>query len=745
MPFSRELEIRVQTEGVNTATSRLDNLAAQLGTLKGKAGLAGAALTALSAGGLLKATAATSSFNDAVIELEKVAGEDVAGELRGEILSMANEIPLTQEKLAGLTADAARFGIRGKEALRSFAEQAAKMSVATNLSASRAGESLAKLAELTGTPVDEMNNLSSAINSLSNTAATSSSEIVQNSLRSASSLRNLGLSQQEILGLAASLNEVSESSERAGTRLRRVGQVLLDPKKAEDIAGALGMTASEFKRMRDQSPVETIQLLAESLNSGGDEAEALRRELEANTQKALSALGQNLEGVNSNLRTSRTEYEKGTSSAEEFATATDTLSSKLQITRNRLRNIAITTGSNTVPAATRLTEKVNSALATFSAFNKELDETPATLILVSGAAVGTVTVLGVLASTAIPAAAAGFSTLSGAAITAGGAIATVPGALLLLGAVLAGLVTNVGNFRTRVVAGLVAASFGIQSAFIFAANKVMGVWNEMVEFVIKKTDFLLVEIQKLINKLNKVRAAAGKEPIQPLAEGLEAATVQDEEKFDLPGREDLRERLSAVGIDEETREEAGSDTFAGAFPKLAGDVGGAAGKGALEAAGFGGLLERVGKEREELLKKAKEGTKTQEQIAADLEKRRKAINKKLGTATTGAGTGTDTVGGGFPGLPGPLAGIISGDVKSIGDLTKGTTASAPSESVSGGDITASASDIQRAMERALNSALPGTTFRFDDGGTTREATIQDTGGTEQARRESRLGNRSVNL
>lgn len=113
-----------------------------------------------------------------------------------------------------------------------------------------------------------MENLGSLINTLSNNFATSAQGIVDAMMRSSEALSNLGLKQTEIAGLSATLNEVSESSERAGTRLRRVAQETMNSKKMGEIASEFGMTTDEFTKMRNENPADTIKQMAEMMSEG---------------------------------------------------------------------------------------------------------------------------------------------------------------------------------------------------------------------------------------------------------------------------------------------------------------------------------------------------------------------------------------------------------------------------------------------------------------------------------------------
>lgn len=387
------LATRITSSGFGSLTSNIGGATSALGKFKtaaaGTAAVVGGALVA----GFGQAVRSAAKFEQSLVELEKVAGAETAQQMTSEIKNMAETIPLGVNALADITAQAARFGVRGTENLRSFSESVSKMAVATDLSADRAGKALAKLAELTDTPISSIENLGSSVNELSNNFATSSSEIVDSMLRSSAALSQIGLEQTEIAGLSAALNEVSSSSRRAGSRMRRLAQEMMDPGKVGDLASAFGKTKDQFRAMVKRDPTGTIIKMAEAMKKGGKRANLLRSTLSTTSRQAVAGLSQNLEGVSQALDTSATAFEENTSLQSEFEAATDTFNAQLQLLENRLRNAAITVGSALLPALTNLLKRIQPLIDRFSEFVKGLSNTQ-----IQAAALGSVvlTVTGTL-------------------------------------------------------------------------------------------------------------------------------------------------------------------------------------------------------------------------------------------------------------------------------------------------------------------------------------------------------------
>jgi len=414
--------VTIDINAEDNASESIDGIAGSLGTMQTAAVAAGGALAAIGVGSLVASANAAADFESAMVEVEKVTGA-TSSEMENfneMVMDMATEIPLAQEELAALTADAARFGIEGSENIREFTETTARMATATNLNVDEAGEALAKLGELTNTPVDEMENLGSAINSLSNNAATSSQEIVDAMLRSSGALSQLGADQTEIAGLSTALNEVSDSSQRAGSRLRRLAQEMMEPKKVGDLAEALGMTAEEFKTMREEDPTEVIRMMAETMNEGEEEADILRSTLSTTSRQAVAGLSNNLEGLDEALQNSNDSFEEATSLQEEFEASTDTFNSQVQLLQNRLNNVAITTGQALLPVLNDALSVVNDLIGNFAEFNGSTDGMAGTVAGLTATVGGLTIALGTLAGISL-----------GPLVATIGAVAAAVGALAL--------------------------------------------------------------------------------------------------------------------------------------------------------------------------------------------------------------------------------------------------------------------------------------------------------------------------
>lgn len=489
---SEEVQVAIggDASGLQEAT---DTATDALGNVKQAAGLAGAALGALAVGGLAKATQAAASFEESMVEVEKVTDPETAREMGDAIQEMASRMPVAQKELANITAQAGRFGIEGTENIEQFTETVSKMSVATDLSTQQAGESFARLSTLMDEPIENVGDMGNVINELSNTMATSSSEITDSALRSSGVLSQMGASSEDILSLNAAMNEASESAERAGTRLRRMAQEVQDPKKVEDLASALGMNVEQFEQMREEDPAALFQQMAQTMGEGGDASDALRSSLSTTSQQALTALSQNMEGLSEAQETANQQMEDGTSLQEEYESASSTFNSQLQVTKNRLRNVAIQIGENVLPVASEFLGYVNDAISAFSEWNDRSGGMVGTVALVAGALGG----FAVAAASAVSAL-GGMSAILGAV---GGALTILTGPVGLAIAAIALLAgawkVNLFGIRdtTEEVLGFVRDVVGE------SLEEVREYWDENGEEIVETTTDAFGTVRNVINRI----------------------------------------------------------------------------------------------------------------------------------------------------------------------------------------------------------------------------------------------------
>jgi len=470
------IETKLTASGADAVAAEFSQAAASSKKFKTAVAGLGTGLAAVSAGGIAKATQAAVDFESQMAEVQKVTSEAVADEMSGKIQQMAKDIPLTTKKLASLTEQAGRFGVEGTKNIKEFTRNVAKMATATDLTADEAGTAFAKLSTLTKTPIPQTENLGSAINELSNTAAASSSEITDTMLRASGTLTQLGMSTTDIVALSGAMNEVSSSARRAGSGLRRVGQEIKNPKKVSDFAAALGITSQKFRSLRDNSPIKLFKMMAKEMANNTEKGKALRKQFSTYSRKTLSSLGQNIEGVNDALETSSKAFEENTSLQREFAIQSKTAANQLKLLKNSITVVAQESGGVFLPAFAAIISVIKDGINAFSDFNSALNGVPGAVVLVSGVIGGLTTAFTALQGTI---AASSIYTLGSVFLAVLGPVSAVAAAVAALAAAwqkdFAGIrsaTTRVAKSVKKYIGGIATFAFDELSGKVDAAKGV---------------------------------------------------------------------------------------------------------------------------------------------------------------------------------------------------------------------------------------------------------------------------------
>ncbi|MEM1055189.1 MAG: phage tail tape measure protein [Bacteroidota bacterium] len=354
--------LRQRAEGV--LSDRFGGQGSLGGLLGGRAAIAvgaGAAGAFAVGKGLERAIALASSFEDQLVEVRKTTGlaDDDLARLGDGLLDLATKTGIAQDELAGIAAVGGQLGIQGEANLLAFTETVAKFSQVTELSADQAADALAKTAQAFDIPIEQLANLASAANELSNTTAARAGDIIDVLQRVGASGVNIGLTADEVAGLAATLIDAGIDSERAGTSLRNIFTLLLT--EAGAVAETVGVTEQAFREMISDDALGAIQLYLEKLGELDAQSRAIAIEETFGRENTLqvTTLATAVDELNGNLATSRDAFQEGESLNREFDASLDSLSAQWNIFTARVTKAATEVGQGFVPALTSALRTLN--------------------------------------------------------------------------------------------------------------------------------------------------------------------------------------------------------------------------------------------------------------------------------------------------------------------------------------------------------------------------------------------------
>ncbi|MFV0627292.1 MAG: phage tail tape measure protein [Alphaproteobacteria bacterium] len=299
------------------------------------------------------------AFESAMADVKKVVNFESPEQIRemeNDIKNMSKAIPLSLDGLAAIVAAGGQLGIP-RQHLAGFAETAAKMSVAMNMTADEAGQAMAKMSNVLNTPIDEMGKVGDIINHLSNNMAATGPEIVEVALRAGSMGKSFGLANNEIAALGATFVSLGKSPEIAGTAINMMASRLkLLPTKGKEgvkVMRQLGISMKDYtKLIENEQGQEALLMVLEGLQKvqGVKRAEIMNKLFGENAQRHVNSLVEGLDKYKENIKMVADETGYAGSMQKEFAARSATTENNIQLLKNQMAVLATNVGSTLLPA-----------------------------------------------------------------------------------------------------------------------------------------------------------------------------------------------------------------------------------------------------------------------------------------------------------------------------------------------------------------------------------------------------------
>lgn len=385
-------------------------------------------------------TKSASDFESAFAGVRKTvdASEEDFSKLEGAIRDMSKELPASAEEISGVTENAGQLGIEFKN-LIPFTRTMIDLGESTNLTAEEGSVQFARFANIVGMNQDNFDRLGSVIVDLGNNFATTESEIMQMGLRLAGSAEQVGITETQIMGLAAAMSSMGINAEAGGSAMSKTIQTIntvvsSGSDELKTFAKISGMSSEEFAKAWKDKPIEALVAfiggLGELNESGGDVAGTLKDVKLGGLRvvDTLSRLSGNTEVLNQALQVSDEAWTDNTALAEEAGQRYKTVDSQLQMLRNKFRDIAVTLGDILLPKVMSVADKISELADKFSNLDEGTQNTIVNVGLFAAALGPVLTVVGKITS-GLGSVGLAISGLGAKMAGAGSVIATSAGAL----------------------------------------------------------------------------------------------------------------------------------------------------------------------------------------------------------------------------------------------------------------------------------------------------------------------------
>lgn len=311
---------------------------------------------------LQECTDASMEFESAMAGVAKTTDfSDVEfSAMSAALKKMSTEIPATTTELSAVSEAAGQLGI-AKQDLLSFTETMTMLGTATNLTAEDAASQLAKFANITKMSASNYDELGAVIVDLGNNFATTEADIVAMGRNLAAAGELVGLSEANIMALAATMSSLGVEAQMGGTaisKLMREFEIMIatGSESLEDFAEVSGMSNERFVEEWGANSVGAIAAFIRGLGdmeASGGSAIATLDELgitESRMVDSITRLASSGDLLVSAIDLANTAWDENTALMTEAEKRYATTQSKLIMLQNSYNNLQVAIGDAYTPA-----------------------------------------------------------------------------------------------------------------------------------------------------------------------------------------------------------------------------------------------------------------------------------------------------------------------------------------------------------------------------------------------------------
>ena len=295
-------------------------------------------------------------FESAMSDVRKVVDFDTPesfAQMSDDILRLSTRIPMAADGLAQIVAAGGQSGI-AREELTRFAEMAAKIGVAFDISADLAGTSMASIKTAMGLTLDETGALFDAMNHLSNNSAARADQTLDFMNRAGASGATFGFSNTETLAIGAAMIAAGAGADTAATSFRNMGRALTRgasaTKRQSEAMQTLGLDAEQVARDMQRDAVGTTAAVLQRLRELPEHMQAsVMSDLFGDEARELTKLINNAELLPQLLSMVAEERQYLGSAEAEYAARAETTANNLQLMRNQMARLGVSIGEVVLP------------------------------------------------------------------------------------------------------------------------------------------------------------------------------------------------------------------------------------------------------------------------------------------------------------------------------------------------------------------------------------------------------------
>lgn len=318
-------------------------------------------------------------FESSMADVRKVVDFDSPEQFKQmgkDILDLSTRIPMAAEGLAQIVAAGGQSGI-ARDELLGFAESAAKMGVAFDITAEQAGDMMAKWRTAFKMGQSDVVKLADKINFLGNTTA-ASAPLISDVVTRIGPLGSVGgVASGEIAALGASLVGSGVTSEIAATGIKNLILALVSGESAtksqNEAFAALGLNAVDMAKYMQKDARGAILSVLEAVQRLDKEQQAsVMAELFGKESiSAIAPLLSNLDALKTNFDAVSNASKYAGSMEKEFQTRAETTANAMELMNNSIYRTKVAIGQGLLPAIAPVASVVADAATAVGNFATE--------------------------------------------------------------------------------------------------------------------------------------------------------------------------------------------------------------------------------------------------------------------------------------------------------------------------------------------------------------------------------------
>ena len=318
-------------------------------------------------------------FESSMADVRKVVDFDSPEQFKQmgkDILDLSTRIPMAAEGLAQIVAAGGQSGI-DRDELLGFAESAAKMGVAFDITAEQAGDMMAKWRTAFKMGQSDVVKLADKINFLGNTTA-ASAPLISDVVTRIGPLGSVGgVASGEIAALGASLVGSGVTSEIAATGIKNLILALVSGESAtksqNEAFAALGLNAVDMAKYMQKDARGAILSVLEAVQRLDKEQQAsVMAELFGKESiSAIAPLLSNLDALKTNFDAVSDASKYAGSMEKEFQTRAETTANAMELMNNSIYRTKVAIGQGLLPAIAPVASVVADAATAVGNFATE--------------------------------------------------------------------------------------------------------------------------------------------------------------------------------------------------------------------------------------------------------------------------------------------------------------------------------------------------------------------------------------